>query len=209
MRYPVIFFALIGLFVCAATAAAAQDASRGTVTGRVVDHHGKAIAGARVTASGAADAQATTDAKGSFRLELAPGDYQLQFEAEGHATAALREPITVRAGKETKIKRRVELPEADETSTVRGSVFSAEGLAVVDARVSIDRVADVAGSSVEAFHRETESDSMGLFTFRLPKGGGRYRLTAARDGYGSASVTIELSGGELLNAPPLTLGRKP
>ena len=200
---------LAAAILALATPAAAQSAGKGTLVGRVVDGHGKSVANAHVVASGGADVEATTDAKGEFRIELEPGQYRLAFEADGYASSTLREPVTVEAGKQTKLKKRVELPSANEESVVRGSVFTVEGLSVADAKITIERVAEDNGKAVEPYRRETESDSMGLFTFHIPKGGGRYNLTALHDRYAGATVTIDLSGGEILNAPPLKLGRKP
>jgi hypothetical protein len=199
------FFAVIAL---AAAGSAAQSGAKGSVTGRVVDARGKAIAGARVTATGPSDATATTDAKGEFRIELEPGEYRLQFDAEGHATAAMREPVTVEAGKATKLKRRVQLPASDEQSVVRGSVFNGVGIAIPDATVTIERIPGEGGASAGEFRRQAVSDSMGLFAFRVPAGGGRFKLTATHDRYATTSVTVDLSGGEILNAPPLTMEPK-
>ena len=208
MQIRAILGAALAAAVLFGQPAARAQGQKGTVTGRVVDARGKAIAGARVSASGAADAEATTDGKGEFRLELDPGDYRFQFEAEGNATAALREPVTVEAGKQTKLRRRVELTEADQGSVVRGSVFDPAAQSVEGARVRIERIPGADGQPVAPMKMEARSDSMGLFTFRLPKGGGRYRLTATHEKYPSASVTVDVAGGEIVNAPPLTLGGK-
>jgi hypothetical protein len=206
MRIRGILGAALAAAVLFGQAAAAAEGQKGTLTGRVVDARGKGIAGAHVAASGAAEAEATTDEKGEFRLELEPGEYRLQFDAEGHATAAMREPVTVQAGKETKLRHRVELPDADEGSVVRGSVFDGYGRSIPGARVTIERVPGADGKPVPELRREATSDSMGLFAFRLPKGGGRYRLTATHEKYPSASVMVDVTGGEILNAPPLTMG---
>src|SRR6185369_14616690 len=114
MRIRAILGAVVFAAVVFGQAAASAQGQKGTVTGRVVDAHGKPVAGARVTIVGETDAEAATDEKGDFRLELEPGEYRLQFEADGHATAAMREPIAVEAGKQTKLKKRIELPDADE-----------------------------------------------------------------------------------------------
>ena len=200
--------AAVFLLGVGALVAGAGVPDTGVLTGKVVDERGKAIAGAHVVASGAADAETTTNAKGEFRFELEPGSYRLQFDADMHASAALREPVDVVAGKETKLKRRVELPAADETSVVRGSVFTREGLSIADARIVIERVPGPDGKPVAPFTRRAESDSMGVYAFHVPKGGGRYTLTASHERFGSASISVELSGGEILNAPPLTLEPK-
>src|SRR5689334_16272545 len=136
MRIRGILGAALAAIVLLVQVAAAAEGEKGTLTGRVVDAHGKGIGGAHVTASGAGDADATTDGNGEFRLELDPGTYSLQFEAEGHASAAMRERVTVEAGKQTKLRRRVELPDADEGSVVRGSVFTVDGLSIAGARIT-------------------------------------------------------------------------
>ena len=201
--------AILGAVVVAAAvfgqAAALAQGQKGTVTGRVVDAHGKPVAGARVSVVGETDVQAATDEKGDFRHELEPGEYRLQFEADGHATAAMREPVAVEAGKQTKLKKRVELPDADEGSVVRGSVFDAAGRAVAGARVTIERVPADDGQTVAPLEMAAVSDEMGLFAFRLPKGGGRFRLTATHSKYAPATVMVDVTGDEIINAPPLKL----
>src|SRR4051812_30555875 len=102
MRIRAILGALVVVVVVFGQVAASAQGQKGAVTGRVGDAHGKGVAGARVSVVGETDAEATTDEKGDFRLELEPGEYRLQFEADGHATAAMREPVAVAAGKQTK-----------------------------------------------------------------------------------------------------------
>lgn len=204
MRSSRIITAFLLVIATIAVAAAAQGAP-GTVTGKVVDSKGKAISGARVLASGTSDAEGTTDSKGVFRLSVEPGEYRLQFEADGYANAALRESVTVASGRETKLKRRVELPEADQESVVRGSTFRMDGLTLAGVKVVIERIPDDGGEPVPAFRRETRSDSMGLFAVRVPKGEGRYRLTATLDRHQPATAIVNVSGGEIVNAPPLKL----
>ena len=41
--------------------------------------------------------------------------------------------------------------------------------------------------------QDAASDSMGLFAFRVPAGGGRYRLTATHPKYASATVTVDVT----------------
>src|SRR5262245_18142417 len=113
MRIRTILGAVLAATVLFGQAAASAQGDKGTVTGRVVDAHGKPIAGARVSVVGETEGEAATYEKGEFRLELEPGEYRLQFEADGHATAAMREPVAIEAGKQIKLKKRVELPDAD------------------------------------------------------------------------------------------------
>lgn len=205
MRIRAILGAVLAAAVLFGQAAASAQGEKGTVTGRVVDAHGKPIAGARVSVVGETEGGAATDEKGEFRLELEPGEYRLQFEADGHATAAMREPVAVEAGKQTKLKKRVELPEADEGSIVRGSVFDLAGRAVSGAKITIERIAGADGQSVASLEMTSASDEMGLYAFRLPKGGGRFRVTATHGKYAPATVTVDVTGGEIINAPPLKL----
>src|SRR4051812_18651443 len=135
MRIRQMLVAALAAVALFGPSALAADGGKGTVTGRVVDAHGKGIAGARVTASGAADAEATTGEDGEFRVDLDPGEYRFQFEADGHATAATRDAVKVEAGKQTKLRRRVTLPDATAGSVVRGSVFDAAGRSISGARV--------------------------------------------------------------------------
>lgn len=181
--------------------------STGTLTGKVVDAKGRAISGARVMASGTAELTGTTDDKGVFRIAAQPGEYRLQFEADGYSSASLRDAVVVAAGRETKLKKRVELPEVDLQSVVRGSTFNLDGLSLAGVRVTVERIPDDSGAPVSRFRAEVQTDSMGLFAVRVPKGEGRYRLTATLDRHKPASVVVDVSGGEIVNAPVLKLER--
>lgn len=191
--------------VAAGLALSAAADTKGTLAGRVVDARGKGIAGARVVASGDAEVEGTTDEKGDFRLELEPGEYRLRFEADGYASSSLRGAVTIRPGRQTKLDDRVELPESDEGSVVRGSVFDVAGRSVSGAKVVLERVAGEGGEAPPPLRMEARSDSIGMFAFRVPKGEARYRLTATRDKLPPATVTVDVYGGEIVNAPPLTL----
>ena len=204
MRIQVLLLTLLAL-VSLGHGAAFAEAEKGTVTGRVVDKRGKPVAGARVSVAGGEEGGATTDKDGEFRLELEPGEYRLQFEADGYASASLREPVTVKAGRQTKLKRRVELPESDTGTVVRGSVFDEAGRSVAGATVVLEPIPGADGQTVASRKMDAASDSMGLFAFRLPAGSGRYRLTAKHPKFKTATVTVDVTGGEILNAPPLKM----
>ena len=82
------------LLLLAATPATAQQT--GTIRGTVVDGSGAAMPGVRVTAAGA-DAEAVTDAEGSFELTgLAPGDHVVTATLFGYLAREIE--VTVRAG---------------------------------------------------------------------------------------------------------------
>jgi hypothetical protein len=204
MRIQVLLLTLLA-FAAMGNGAAFAEAEKGSVTGRVVDKRGKAIAGARVSATGDEGTGATTDKDGEFRLELEPGAYRLQFEADGYSSATLRDTVTIEAGRTTKLKRRVELPESDTSTVVRGSVFDELGRSIAGAKVVLERIPGADGQAVAPTKMGAASDSMGLFAFRLPAGSARYRLTATHPKFKAATITVDVAGGEILNAPPLKL----
>ena len=180
----------------------AQGGAKGAVTGRIVDDHGHAIASAHVRAiasEGSGGADATADAKGVFRLELDPGQYRLQFEADGYTSFSPGDTVAIEAGHETKLKRKVELREADQGSVIRGSVFTSDGRAIPGAKVVLERIASETNTTFAELKLESSSDRMGIFAFHVPKGEGRYRVTASRDGFTSGSQTVDVSGGEITN----------
>jgi hypothetical protein len=194
-------FSSLVLTVALALSAGAQESGKGSVAGRVVDEGGEGIEGARVqaTALTGRTGEATTDAKGAFQLELDPGEYRLEFEAEGYANTSLRQNVLVTAGRRTKVKHRVEMPAAEQGTVVRGSVFTEEGRSLQGAKVVIERVRPDGGAPFERLKLESRSDRMGVFAFRLPKGEARYRITATHDGFDPRSLDVDASGGEILN----------
>ncbi len=113
--------------------------------------------------------------------------------------------MSVVAGKETRLDDRVRLPESDEGSVVRGSVFDVSGRSIPGARVVLERIPGDGGEAVRPLRMESRSDSVGMFAFRVPSGEARYRLTATRDKLPPATVTVDVFGGEIVNAPPLKL----
>ena len=133
----------VASFVALFAVAAAAVRGEGTITGRVVTQKGKAIAGASVRAvshDGEAAGEATTNSKGAFRLDVAPGSYRLEFDAEGYAFTATVEYVEVIGGRETKLTQKIELPTAEQGSIVRGTVFTEDGLSLPGARVVIERI---------------------------------------------------------------------
>ena len=201
LRFAV--FLVVVVLACAAPSRAADE--KGTVTGRVVNTHGKAIADANVVATSDGDVETKTNVKGEFSIELPPGSYRLRFEADGYASTTLRLPVSVEAGKTTKLDSRVELPEVDDDSVIRGSVFDTVGRTLAGIRVNLERMPGEDGQPVKPLKRDTHSDSNGFFVFHLPAGEGRYKLTATSARHEPATIIVNVAGGEILNAPPLTL----
>ena len=78
---------LIGLMVCVASALLAQTQAIGTLTGKLTDSAGAAVANATVTVTNIDNGQtrtATTGSDGGYQLTLLPpGNYRVKFEAAG------------------------------------------------------------------------------------------------------------------------------
>src|SRR4051812_39637594 len=77
--------AVLGFLVALSAGSVSADTAPGiSVSGIVLDRNHAAIPGVTVTASAAAWRVTTrTDGEGNFSFNLAPGDYEITFEAEG------------------------------------------------------------------------------------------------------------------------------
>src|SRR5262249_5236922 len=109
----------------------------GSIKGKVEDDSGKAVKGAQGTAerAGADAVRAVTDSKGEFKLDLAPGEYQISVEAEGHKSAQLVRKYKVESGKTLKIEGKITLPTVESSSLLRGAVFNERGFSLPGATV--------------------------------------------------------------------------
>src|SRR5258706_8627348 len=85
------FFLLLFAAAVHSSAQAGNAFTQSQLRGRVLDPDRAAVAGVKITASrnGQTDATAFTNASGEFSLLLEPGEYSLNFFAEGFAEAAL------------------------------------------------------------------------------------------------------------------------
>ncbi len=177
----------------------------GGVKGRVrID--GGAAAGVTVTITkGEREvARGETDRKGQFEINgVAPGSYALRFHKAGLSTAEIKD-FQVVAGKVRSLDDKVFLP-LDEGSLafVSGSVFSASGRSVPNARIELARV--FADGSVKRLDGRVSTES-GRFTFRLAPDTARYRVTAKADGVPSVSKDVDVEGAAVyrvsLQLPP-------
>ncbi len=84
----------------------------GGIGGTLTGEHGTPLSGARVTLISEADKTtktATTDANGAYAFEdLAPGEYDLQFESKSYVTKTER--VHVKAGKKDNASEHMKLP---------------------------------------------------------------------------------------------------
>src|SRR5262245_57241987 len=93
------------IIACAAVTERAQE-FRGSITGRVVDNNGAAVANATVTVSSAAtnaSSSTTTNESGDYTaLYLTPGSYTVTVEAAGFKKSTRRN-IEIRVGDKLQI----------------------------------------------------------------------------------------------------------
>jgi len=91
----------------------AQTAAKSALTGRVTDASGSAVANATVTATSIEIGQmqsATTGPDGTYKLDLAPGNYRVKLEATGFKTVEIPS-VTVRGAETTVPDEKLELEE--------------------------------------------------------------------------------------------------
>jgi len=89
------------LFATLAPLLEAQTAATGTLTGKVLDALGAAVANAKVTALNADTGRtqsAFTGADGVYRLALPPGSYRVKFEAAGFVTVEISSAAVTASG---------------------------------------------------------------------------------------------------------------
>ncbi len=104
---------VITLFGMLGPALMAQTAAKSALTGRVTDASGSAVANATVTATSIEIGQmqsATTGPDGTYKLDLAPGNYRVKLEATGFKTVEIPS-VTVRGAETAVPDEKLELEE--------------------------------------------------------------------------------------------------
>ncbi len=92
--------------------------TQGSISGRVTDQRGDAIAGARVAATqtGGFALTVETDGAGQYLLALPPGEYELRAQAKGFSIQTQK--VTLTAGKDIVIGWSLDVPGIPEVLTV-------------------------------------------------------------------------------------------
>ncbi|HKC85974.1 MAG TPA: carboxypeptidase-like regulatory domain-containing protein, partial [Blastocatellia bacterium] len=108
------------IVACGAAIGSAQE-FRGSITGRVVDNSGAAVAHANVTVTNAAtntSSSTTTNGDGDYTaLYLTPGSYSVTVEATGFKKAT-RQNIEIRVGDKLQIDLQLEVGNVSDTINV-------------------------------------------------------------------------------------------
>jgi len=145
-----------------------------------------------------------TNKNGEFIVpKLAPGIYGLTFRKPGLSIGTI-ENVEVKAGKTRSLGDRLILT-IDEGSIafIRGSVFSADGRSVANAKIELARILE--DGSIKKIDGRITNET-GSFVFRLSPEAAKYRLTVKLDSGEPVTRDMEIDGAAVyriaLNLPP-------
>jgi hypothetical protein len=182
----------------------AQDRSSGSIKGKVRAETGSAAGVSVVVRQGDKEIRrAETDKNGDFIVRLAPGIYGLTFRKPGLSVGTI-ENVEVKAGKTKSLGDRLILT-IDEGSIafIRGSVFTAEGRSVPNAKIELGRLLE--DGTVKKIDGRVSNET-GSFVFRLQPESAKYRVTVKVDGSQVVSRDLEIDGAAVyrvaLSLPP-------
>lgn len=196
---------VLAIILLTASISAAQDKSLGSLKGKVRVETGTPGGVTVVVRRGETEVtRATTDKNGDFVVsKLTPGKYGLTFRKPGLSIGTMEE-IEIKAGKTRSLGDRLILT-IDEGSIafVSGSVFTADGRSVPNAKIELLRVLED-GTTKKIDGRVTTET--GSFKFRLSPEPGKYRLSVKRDGAEPVTKDVEVDGAAVyriaLSLPP-------
>lgn len=203
MRFCKTLFATIVMVACAAVAVA-QDKSTGAIKGKVRVETGTPSGVTVVVRRGETEVtRAETQKNGEFLVSrLQPGKYGLTFRKAGLSIGTM-EDIEVKAGKTRSLGDRLILT-IDEGSIafIGGSVFTADGHSVPNAKVELSRILE--DGSVKKIDGRITTET-GSFKFRLSPDAAKYRVSVKAGGE-LVSKDVEVDGAAVyrvaLSLPP-------
>jgi len=204
MRFNKTLFVL-AMIVVSAGICDAQDKSLGAIKGKVRVETGTAADVTVVVRRGEKEvSRSTTNKNGEFLVSrLTPGIYGLTFRKPGLSIGSI-EDVEVKAGKTRSLGDRLILT-IDEGSIafLSGSVFSATGRSVPNAKVELFRILED-GTTKKIDGRITTET--GSFKFRLSPEAGKYRVSVKPEGAEPVSKDVEVDGAAVyrvaLSLPP-------
>jgi hypothetical protein len=196
----VLFVAVFGAY-----SAAAQDKSTGSIKGKVKVETGTPAGITVFVRRGETEVtRVVTDKNGEFiASRLTPGIYGVTLRKTGLSVGTM-EDIEVKAGKTRSLGDRMYLT-VDEGSLafVGGSVFSADGHSVANAKVELFRILED-GTTKKIDGRITTET--GSFKFRLAPDPAKYRVSVKTDGANPVSKDVDVDGAAVyrvaLSLPP-------
>jgi hypothetical protein len=204
MRFRKSLF-VIAVILIGATASMAQDKTLGTIKGKVRVETGTPSGVTVIVRRGEKEVtQSTTNKDGDFVVsKLTPGIYGLTFRKPGLSIGSI-EDVEVKAGKTRSLGDRLILT-IDEGSIafLSGSVFSADGRSVPNAKVELSRILED-GSTKKIDGRITTET--GSFKFRLSPDAAKYRVSVKTEGAEPVTKDVDIDGAAVyriaLNLPP-------
>jgi len=196
---------VLAIVLFAAGIAVGQDKSLGAIKGKVRVETGTPGGVTVLVRRGEVEVtRATTDKNGDFVVSrLTPGKYGLTFRKPGLSIGSM-EDIEVKAGKTRSLGDRLVLT-IDEGSIafVSGSVFTADGRSVPNAKVELSRILE--DGTVKKIDGRITTET-GSFKFRLSPDAGKYRVSVKRDGAEPVTKDVEVDGAAVyriaLSLPP-------
>jgi carboxypeptidase family protein len=204
MRFKKTLFVL-AIAVFAAATAVAQDKTVGAIKGKVRVETGTPGGVTVVVRRGENEVtRGTTGKDGDFLIsKLTPGVYGLTFRKPGLSVGTI-EDIEVKAGKTRSLGDRLVLT-IDEGSIafLSGSVFTADGRSVANAKVELSRILED-GTAKKIDGRITTET--GSFKFRLSPDPGKYRVSVKPEGAEPITKDVDIDGAAVyrvaLSLPP-------
>ena len=208
MRFSKTLFAplaIVALLALCAAVSLAQDKSTGAIKGKVRVETGTPSGVTVVVRRGEKEVtRAETQKNGEFLVSrLEPGKYGLTFRKAGLSVGTM-EDVEVKAGKTRSLGDRLILT-IDEGSIafIGGSVFTADGHSVANAKVELARVME--DGTVKKVDGRITTET-GSFKFRLSPEPAKYRVSVKAGGAEPISKDVEIDGAAVyrvaLSLPP-------
>lgn len=192
MRFKKSLF-IIAVVLVASSIAIAQNKSLGAIKGKVRVETGTPGGVTVVVRRGETEVtRSTTNKDGDFLVsKLSPGTYGLTFRKPGLSIGSI-EDVEVKAGKTRSLGDRLILT-IDEGSIafLSGSVFTAEGRSVPNAKVELARILED-GTTKKIDGRVTTET--GSFKFRLSPDAAKYRVSVKPEGAEPVTKDVEIDG---------------
>ena len=206
MKFTKILFVAV-VMLAAAVVSLAQDKTTGAIKGKVRVETGTPSGVSVIVRRGQTEvAHATTEKNGDFLVSrLAPGVYGLTFRKAGLSIGTI-EDVEVKAGKTRSLGDHLILT-IDEGSIafLSGSVFSADGRSVPNAKVELARIND--DGSVKKIDGRITTET-GSFKFRLSPDPAKYRVSVKAGDADPISKDVEIDGAAVYRVA-LSLPAKP
>jgi len=197
----------VAIVLTAAIASFAQDKSLGAIKCKVRVETGTPAGVTVIVRRGSTEvAHVSTDKNGEFLVSrLSPGVYGLTFRKAGLSIGTI-EDVEVKAGKTRSLGDRLILT-IDEGSIafLSGSVFTAEGRSVPNAKVELSRVME--DGSVKKIDGRITTET-GSFKFRLSPDPAKYRVSVKAGGAEPVTKDVEIDGAAIYRVA-LSLPAKP